>query len=957
MPPARTGGLIRAATMSATRRPSSSRPVVSPGLRRLLGLVFLLFALLAVNSLYLGSVTLAEHLLRDSFQGGFYLLMFLAHLLLGLLLLAPFVVFGALHMRRALQRSNRYAVRAGLGLYLTGLVLLLSGVLLTRFGFFEVNDPGVRGAAYWLHVTTPFLAAWLFVLHRLAGSRIRWGVGLRWASLAMLFTAAMLGIHLVDREAPRLSEQRPLFPSLARVAGGGAIPAEHLMGDEVCAECHGDIAAQSARGMHRMSSFNNPAYRFSIEETREIIGRRDGNLDNVRLCAGCHDPAPLFSGRFTAPDFDPDGADKPAADAGITCLGCHAITAVGSPRGNGDFVIQDPPRYPFAHSDNPFLQAVNRQLIKAKPEFHRATFLKPMHRSAEFCSVCHKVHLPEALNRYKWLRGQDHYDSFLLSGVSGHRVDSFYYPPRAVDRCADCHMPVVSSDDPAARDFTGSGSRGVHSHLFPGGNTGVPHLLGMAGDLGLRESFLRGSVRVDLFGLKRDGTIEGELTAPLRPVLPRLRRGESYLLETVVRTLKLGHHLTQGTADSNELWLDVTVRDGERVIARSGALGADGEADPWAYFLNAYLLDKHGNRIERRNAQDIVTALYDHQIPPGAASVVHYRLRVPADARGPISIEARVRYRKFNTAFLRNVQGGDFKGNDLPLVTLGEDRVVLALEDGVALPPQSGAVPAWERWNDYGIGLLREGGSGELRQAEAAFREVEATGRGDGPLNLARVYLREGRLDQALDALARSAERHPGHQSWTVEWLAARVDREFGRLDRAAERLQAIAATRFPQARERGFDFSRDVRVLNELGLVLYERARRERGEARRERRLAYLSQAREWFHRVLREDPENVSAHFNLARVYQELGEPDRSAHHRGLHARYKPDDQAVERVVALHRSRNPAADHAAAAVVVYDLEPSGAFANPPGPAQDIAPAENRRQAETSDETPPAQG
>ena len=51
------------------------------------------------------------------------------------------------------------------------------------------------------------------------------------------------------------------------------------------------------------------------------------------------------------------------------------------------------------------------------------TFLKPLHRSAEFCGTCHKVHLPAELNGYKWLRGQNHYDSFLLSGVSGHRVD------------------------------------------------------------------------------------------------------------------------------------------------------------------------------------------------------------------------------------------------------------------------------------------------------------------------------------------------------------------------------------------------------------------------------------------------------------------------------------------------------------------------------------------------------
>ena len=38
------------------------------------------------------------------------------------------------------------------------------------------------------------------------------------------------------------------------------------------------------------------------------------------------------------------------------------------------------------------------------------------------------------------------------------------------------------------------------------------------------------------------------------------------------------------------------------------------------------MLDRDGNRIDRRNPQDIFTPLYNHQIPPGAADVVHYAL-------------------------------------------------------------------------------------------------------------------------------------------------------------------------------------------------------------------------------------------------------------------------------------------------------------------------------------------
>ncbi len=67
-----------------------------------------------------------------------------------------------------------------------------------------------------------------------------------------------------------------------------------------------------------------------------------------------------------------------------------------------------------------------------------------------------------------------------------------------------------------------------------------------------------GSVRVDLFALRAGGLIDGEILGPIAPgSFPLLEAGETYLLETVVRTLKLGHLFTQGTADSNEVWLDL----------------------------------------------------------------------------------------------------------------------------------------------------------------------------------------------------------------------------------------------------------------------------------------------------------------------------------------------------------------------------------------------------------------
>jgi tetratricopeptide (TPR) repeat protein len=895
-------------------------PALSPRLRRLLWFVLVLFGLLAVNSLYLASVSAVEWLTGETLENYFYLLMFLGHLVLGLLLLVPALLFGALHLRRAWRRPNRYAVRAGLGLYLSGILLFASGILLTRFGFFEVNDPQVRSVAYWVHVLTPLAVIWLFVLHRLAGPRLRWSEGARWATAAVALSAAAVTLHLIDKPTPTVASGR-FFPTLAKVSGAALIPEKDLMDETGCAECHADIAAQHAQGMHRLSSFNNPAYRFSIEDTRRVLLARDGNVKASLFCAGCHDPLPLFSGRFDDPAYD--AAADPASQAGITCLACHAITAVNGPLGNGDYTIADPPRYPFAFTRNGFLEAVSRQLIKAKPAFHKKTMLKPFQRSAEFCSVCHKVHLPPELNHYRWLRGQDHYDSFLVSGVSGHRVDSFYYPPKAKRGCADCHMPPAPSPaDPAARDLAGDGRPSVHNHAFAAANTAVPYMLGRpAQENAARMATMQRAARVDIFGLKEGGTINGGLYAPLRPQLPRLAPGGRYLLEVVVRTLGVGHDLTQGTSDSNELWVDLSVRAGDRIIGRSGALRNDGAVDPWAYFLNAYLLDRDGNRIDRRNAQDIFVTLYNHQIPPGAAAVVHYTLEIPQDISGPVRVDAAVKYRKFNTGFYRHVEGPAFRRNDLPITTLAEDSVTLSVGDDAQVAAQARDIPAWERWNDYGIGLLREGSGGESRQAEDAFAQVEALGRPEGPLNLARVLYREGRLDEAADALRRAKNAKPPAVPWTLAWYSALVDRDLGHLDAAIENLEALAETRFTEARERGYDFSSDYNMLTALGRTLFQRARWERGPARRRARIGFLRQARLRLEQALAVDPENPAAHYNLSLVCADLGETELAERERQLHERYRHDDGAMERAVSVHRSRNPPANHAAEAITIYSL------------------------------------
>nr|VFJ68791.1 MAG: Tetratricopeptide repeat-containing protein [Candidatus Kentron sp. FW] len=962
--------------MSSSAFPSP----VTPGLRKLLAVVFALFAVLGVNSLYLAGITVLEWGSGRVFQDHFYQIMFLIHLVLGLGAIVPVVVFGVLHGRVARLRPNRRAVRAGLALFATVMVLLASGVALTRLGFFELKDPRVREGVYWIHVIAPLVAIWLFVLHRLAGAGIRWRIGGFQVGGALAFSVLVFLLHGIlagpsswrgSFPMPDASPEGELAPSLARTVGG-PIPAGLLMMDEYCKDCHADIHAQWSLSAHGLSSFNNPAYLFSVRETRAFSRETTGKDHAIRFCAGCHDPVPFFSGALADPNFD--DVNDPMASAGITCTACHAITRIDSPRGNADYTIEAPRHYPFTQSENPFLQWVNRQLIKAKPAFHKVTFLKPLHRESNFCGTCHKVHIPKAVNHYKWLRGQNHHDAYQLSGVSGHGAMSFYYPDKAVHSCAACHMPPTPSKDFGAAFLDDSDELKVHDHQFPGANTALAYLLDLPETaLAVHRQFLEGALRVDIFGIKEGGRIDGKLTAPLRPELPVLEPGKRYLLEVVIRTLRVGHVFTQGTADSNQVWLDVTAKSGDTVIGRSGAMnemlkkdsirknntgendarGNDdlrgaGRVDPWSHFVNAYLLDRHGNRIDRRNAQDIFTPLYDHQIPPGAADVVHFALAIPEDITGAVTVTVKLQYRKFDTTYLRHFQGEDFTANNLPVTTIAEDSVTLpvrvsgglAVADVTVFDKDSAnadvapAIPTWQRWNDYGIGLLRKGDKGstkgELRQAEQAFTQVERLGRADGPLNLARVYWKEGRLADAGAALRRAARHDPPAPPWVVAWFTGLVNKQNGYLDEAILDFTRILDNNFPEARKREFDFSQDYRVRNELGQTLFERAKRERGSARQEARDALLHRARAQFLRTLALDPENVTAHYNLALIHARIGDREASEIHRKAHLRYKPDDNAGERTVALHRRANPDANHAAESIVIYDLQRPGAYGLP---------------------------
>jgi len=287
---------------------------------------------------------------------------------------------------------------------------------------------------------------------------------------------------------------------------------------------------------------------------------------------------------------------------------------------------------------------------------------------------------------------------------------------------------------------------------------------------------------------------------------------------------------------------------------------------------------------------------------------------------------------------MRYVYGADFS-NNLPVMTLATDRVVFDSVGAVsavaapvmpAAPAASPPIPAWERWFDAGIARFRvadrAAGKGQWAQSDEAFAEVAAAGHVEGWLGRARVALRDGRLDEAASYLRTAAEKHPGELPWSVAYWSAVVDMQQGQYDRAIEGFRTVSATAFTEAHARGFDFSRDDRVLTDSASACLERARQLREPSDASRRAALYAEAIALTDRALALDSQRFQSWYIRMQAFEASGDTERAAEARTAYERYRPDDNARDRAVNLARARDAAANHAAEPAAVYDLQRSGA-------------------------------
>jgi tetratricopeptide (TPR) repeat protein len=899
------------------------------------------FILLVLNSSYLAA---------RADPSLFYFANVMAHIVLGVGL----VIFGA----RFLLRRWRGLSRGQVGI--AGILALgaLTGLALM-----------IRGATRpyrWLlhaHIAVAVAGAAVFIVYYLGWRAGRQRKRAIWArrgaaiGLALLPLAALSHGYYVERSDGRIvnpdlppptmdgegdGPASPFFPSSATTTTGKLIPADFFLTSEQCGRCHRDIYDQWYSSAHHFSSFNNQWYRKSVEYMQEVVGTRPS-----KWCAGCHDHAVFFNGRFDTPIKEQ--IRTPEAQAGLACTSCHSIVHVKSTMGQGDFVIEYPPLHDLATSENRWLRWAHDYLLKLDPQPHRRTFLRRFHReqSAEFCSACHKVHLDVPVNHYRWIRGFNEYDNWQSSGVSGQGARSFYYPPQP-RTCVDCHMPLVPSDDPAAKNGM------VRSHRFPGANTALPFANRDYEQLRITEEFLRSrQITVDIFGLVRTGeparaeakrwtgeeprlastfavgeeslaygagsvslTPPAEVIAPLDPVPAVVRRGESVRLEVVVRTRGVGHFFPGGTVDAFDVWVELeAVDETGRKIFHSGYVEDEGRGpvDPSAHFYRSLLIDEHGNVINKRNAWAARSVVYVRLIPPGAADTIHYRLKIPEDCGSRITLRARVNYRKFawwNTqwafAGVRDpahkgysvgpghddgqwVFTGDTSGVSGKIKAIPNLPIVVMAEDTVTLDviDRGAMLPEVKPLLDPSVReRWNDYGIGLLLQGDLKGAEAAflKVTQMDPTYADGWVNLGRARVQEGNMVEAEKVLRRALEVNPKLASAHFFLAMALKGIGRYDEALEHLRAA--------AAQYPRDRVVLNQIGRILF--LQRKHQEAIAELR------------KVLAIDPEDVQAHYNLMLCYQGLGQKEQAARHEALYRRFKADE-AAQFITGPYRRLNP--------------------------------------------------
>ncbi|MFZ1015986.1 MAG: tetratricopeptide repeat protein [Terracidiphilus sp.] len=617
------------------------------------------------------------------------------------------------------------------------------------------------------------------------------------------------------------------MPGNAAAQGGDFLPSSAFPTAEYCGHCHQEAYQQWRQALHS-NSFRTPFYRQSVN----ILIRTKG-IEFARHCDSCHNPSAVLSGAL----HPVSTIDRSFDRDGLTCMTCHSIQSVKSKLGNGGFVMAVPSVL-VDENGNRIPGMVPDSEILAHLDRHSKAVMQDIYHTPEFCAACHKANLPPTLNGYRWIRAFTAYDEWQNSKFSNRNPLTFYTTDFTT--CQSCHMKRAPNvlPEPGVKNGT------FASHRWLAGNTAVPFYYGFDEQLQKTIDFLRSGnyLNVDIFGLQIGEN--GKLVAPLGTVPFAVRGNDLLEAYVVIQNKAIGHSLIPEVRDLYEAWVQFTVTDAAGgKIYESGYLQPDGSLEAGAHSFTNRPVNVLGDFVDNHVVSSIHSVAYDNTIQSGRSALVRYQFRLPANIKGPITLEARVNYRHLRQSYLNNIFGADHPA--YPVVELSSrSRVVTLGENGAAAPLPTDNED-WMRWNNLGIALVDQQQYGDALNAFEQVVKLRPDYK-DGYINEGLTYIEWEKYDDARQPLEKALALRQNDAR--ALYYMALVERRARHSEAEVADLEKVVA-QYPE--------SRDAR--RELAISYYQQHRSEDAIAQ--------------FKALQEIDPDDLAAHYNLAILYRRKG------------------------------------------------------------------------------------
>jgi hypothetical protein len=440
--------------------------------------------------------------------------------------------------------------------------------------------------------------------------------------------------------APKAPAEPPTGPfglSMIRTADNAKADIDLFQATETCGVCHPRQLEELTGSMH-LASHSDPLYRGLAE-----LARKEAGPKVYAFCAGCHSPAGVVTGLIP----DKSDAQLPSeAKAGVNCDVCHQVTELTGTTGpwkepaNASFKIQQG-----------MVKFGNYADIAQNPSHSGEK--KDLFGSSELCASCHTVIQP----------------------INGFHIEDTYgewkagtYSQKGI-QCQDCHMRTVEEAQKVAetlqpvpltgKSVAAGADRPIFRHYFVGGNANADILAAGKTHAQMAEARLKGAARL-------------ELKSPAKATA-----GKELALDVLVHNIAAGHNLPTAVTELRRLWVALQIRDARgKLVFENPGLDEHGDPRPGAIAFGAIAGDKNGKPTFK--LWEMTQFLWKRTIAPKSFAQDTIRVTLPADAAGPLTIEARLLYQSAAPQVVAEIMGKEAFVPKVIEMTTAQAKVDLA---------------------------------------------------------------------------------------------------------------------------------------------------------------------------------------------------------------------------------------------------------------------------------------